>query len=533
MAELPESESKHTLAPNGSGSTGGTSGDRRHWSSHLQSVAQISGVATIIAATVYALGVFTLVLPISHSYHASFPAAWYAVSMVPKTVVAGHGIKSLIWPSLALTVATTLFALIVLWLLYVMLIGWHHARLTVSHPAVNLTSLAVIYSLLGWLILVAVHNFFPDSTGCMEVQTSPHDIVSHIRRNIACIAIPPAILIVLLYLVGAVLIVARGGRYLGRLIGSKVFPSMSFSGFIFKCLTIVWLTSAFLASALYLENNITSTNFVNPLYEATFGKLLFAFVLLSVVAILSSILRRWRYIAKLMSEATTNEALPSTPASFAGLGGSGNQRIRALASTLLYSVVLFSVFCMAVLVAVNVLSALVIPLISQANESMKESSRWDEYFIPLIAFGAFASFVIMYRKGWKGLGRDEYDLLSQSGWLSYSRDLVKSMGSRPIRSGLLWSLGIAYVIALASAFLLAHLNPPLLPDVRVHELAQMQSATQGQEIDSQGDTFALLAHTEGYWYLIDEDRGTLFIVPDRDDKFIMLRLDEQRNEQRK
>jgi len=188
---------------------------------------------------------------------------------------------------------------------------------------------------------------------------------------------------------------------------------------------------------------------------------------------------------------------------------------------------------MAVLVAVNVLNALVIPLINHANESMKKSSPWDQYFIPLIAFGAVASFVIMYRKGWKGLGRNEYDLLSRSGWLSYSRDLVKSMGSRPIRSGLLWSLGVAYVSALASAFLLAHLNPPLLPDVRVRELAQLQSAIQGQEMDSQGETFALLAHAEGYWYLIDEDRGTLLIVPDRDDKFITLRLDKQPNEQRK
>jgi hypothetical protein len=113
MAKTAYSGSKHTSASNGSGSPNGETAGSRRLSSYLQSVAQISGVVTIIAATVYALGVFTLVLPISNSYNSTFPAAWYAVSVVPKTVVVGHGIKSLAWPSLALTVATTLFALMV------------------------------------------------------------------------------------------------------------------------------------------------------------------------------------------------------------------------------------------------------------------------------------------------------------------------------------------------------------------------------------------------------------------------------------
>jgi len=108
---------------NGSVSYSDTSEGSRRYSSYLQSVAQISGVATIIAATVYALGVFTLVLPILNSYNSTFSSAWYAVSVVPKTVVVGHGIKSLVWPSLALTLATTLFALMVLWVLYIMSIG--------------------------------------------------------------------------------------------------------------------------------------------------------------------------------------------------------------------------------------------------------------------------------------------------------------------------------------------------------------------------------------------------------------------------
>jgi hypothetical protein len=88
-------------------------------------------------------------------------------------------------------------------------------------------------------------------------------------------------------------------------------------------------------------------------------------------------------------------------------------------------------------------------------------------------------------------------------------------------------LVVAYVIALASAFLLAQLRPPPLPEVEVNKFAQAESGQPGQEPDFQGKTLALLAHTEGYWYLIDEDEGHLLVVPDQTDKFIRLRLDEQ------
>jgi hypothetical protein len=534
MVESPDSESERTSASNGSRSPSGTSGGGRHLASYLQSVAQISGIVTIIAATVYALGMFTLALPISSNYHSTFPAAWYAVSVVPKTVVVGHGIKSLLWPSLALTVATMLFSLLVLWLVYIVSIGWHHARHTASQAAVDLTSLAIIYSLLSSLIVEAV-RYFPAATTWIEHNTLIYDIPSQIRTTLALMAIPPAILIVLLYSVGAVLSIARAGRYLRRLIGNKVVPSVAFSGFIFKSLIIVWLTIALLSSALLLENHMnrilengfTSTNLVQGSYAPTTEYLFFVFFLLSVVAIVLLILRWWRYIAKWISEAIRNKAIPSPSASFASLGGSGVQHIRTLASTLLYAVVLFSVFCMTFLLAVNVLDYLVLPLISQADESIKVRSSWDMYFIPLIFFGAFASWVIMYRKGWKGLGRGEYDFLSERGGVSFSSDLLKGIGSRSLRSGLLWSLGVAYVIALGSAFLLAYLNSPPLPGVDIHEHAQLQSASQGQEPGSQEKTFVLLAHTEGYWYLIDEKRRTLLIVPDRDDKFIRLWLHEE------
>jgi hypothetical protein len=198
MEETAGSESRPTTASNGSVSSSGTSEDSRRFSSFLQSVAQVSGVVTIIAATVYALGMFTLVLPISNSYNSTFPAAWYAVSVVPKTVVVGHGISSLAWPSLALTVATTLFALMVLWVLYVVSIGWRHAKQTASRPTLYLNSLAVIYSLLALLIFLGFQALFPAWVQGSGLELPGPSVTYYTQRSLTFMQVPLDILIVLL-----------------------------------------------------------------------------------------------------------------------------------------------------------------------------------------------------------------------------------------------------------------------------------------------------------------------------------------------
>jgi len=504
----------------------------------LQSVAQISGVATIIAATVYALGVFTLVLPISNSYNPTFTAAWYAVSVVPKTVVVGHGIRSLAWPSLALTVATTLTALMVLWVLYVVSIGWRHARQTASQPTLYLTSLAIIYSVLAILIIPALNALFPAWVQGSKLELPSSDVAFYTQRSLTMATVPLDILIVLSCSAIAVLVVARGMRYMQRLVASRAFPPMSLRGFIvslrgliFKGLLLVWLSWSFLYHLSRLEGYILETTFI---YKELLGPGSVAYYLslfffgLAFVAMLLLILGASRYILKLIKQAKRDKALPSPSAALTGLGGSGWQRLRVFAPTMLYSAVLFLVFCLATLVALNILYSFVLPQIDTVKESIKLESRLDEFFVPLVVLGAFISLAIMYRKGWRGLGRGEYDLFSQGGWVSFSKDLLTSIGSRSLRSGLFWSLGVAYVVALASAFLPAYLYPPPLPKVEVNEVAQAQSPQPGQEPAFEGKTLALLAHAEGYWYLIDEDEGALLVVPDQTDKFIRLQFDEQR-----
>jgi hypothetical protein len=351
--------------------------------------------------------------------------------------------------------------------------------------------------------------------------------------------IPLDILIVLLCSAIAVLVIARRVRYTRRLIASRAIPSMSIGGFlssfrsfIFKGLLLVWLTISVLFSLTRLESYFANTEFIwkeldELVTNVRLGYLALLIFVLVLVAMLLLILSASRHILKLIKQAKRNKALPSPYVALGGLGGSGGQRMRTFAPTLLYSVVLFLVFYVAALVGMNVLYSFVLPLIENTSGSIKSETWLDELFVPLVVLGAFISLAIMYRKGWRGLGRGEYDLFSQGGWVTFSRDLLTSIGTRSLRSGLLWSLGVAYVVALASAFLLAELRPPPLPKMEVNAIAQTQGIQSGQEPAFQGKTLALLAHTEGYWYLIDEDEGDPLIVPDQEDKFIRLGLDEQ------
>jgi len=58
--------------------------------------AEIAALITALAAAVYVLGLVALFIPNSLAYTGDFSTAWYAVSLVPKTVVAGHGVRQLL-----------------------------------------------------------------------------------------------------------------------------------------------------------------------------------------------------------------------------------------------------------------------------------------------------------------------------------------------------------------------------------------------------------------------------------------------------
>ncbi len=63
----------------------------------------------VIGAGTYIVGLVGLWLPILRTYDQDFATSWYAVSLVPRTVVAGHGVAQLRFPLLMLGIMTMLF----------------------------------------------------------------------------------------------------------------------------------------------------------------------------------------------------------------------------------------------------------------------------------------------------------------------------------------------------------------------------------------------------------------------------------------
>ena len=93
----------------------------------IGTIGQISGVITVVAGTIYALGMLTLLLPIYNSYDTTFTTAWYMVSLIPKTTVAGYGAKSLLWPSLATVLPIAFITVLVLTVFSLLWVAMRHA----------------------------------------------------------------------------------------------------------------------------------------------------------------------------------------------------------------------------------------------------------------------------------------------------------------------------------------------------------------------------------------------------------------------
>jgi hypothetical protein len=459
--------------------------------------------------------------------------------VVPKTVVVGHGIKSLAWPSLALTLATTLFALTLLWLLHTLVIVWRYARAAAEKPALSLFTMAHIYTCLSVLTIAIVIFVGVDLFGWEEFFSGTYT-EARIGYYVVDIVLASAFLLaaglsVLSYSAAAAFGAARWLPGTSQLIRSRTFPSMSFKGFIYKGLACAVISSVlsfsvYMLALYYIQ--FTGGSLSKALDNLLALGMLFSwglvvpFSLASAAVLMLSLLRYTRK-ARLITEVRRTRTFSPVFAPLRDFRASLVQRASTLSPPVLYSAILFSVLYLVVFVAFNTLYFLVLPLLGEVHGDIKSETWLDECFVALVVFGALVSGVIMYRKDWKDLGRYEGALVSGGSWRHFLLGLLKSIGARSLRRGLLLSLVVAYVIALASAFLLAELHSPPLPKVEVIKLAQAENGQPGQEPAFRGKTLALLAHTEGYWYLVDEEESDLLVVPDRTDKFIRLRLDEQ------
>jgi hypothetical protein len=180
-------------------------------------IAQVSGIITVIVGTIYALGLFALLLPILHEYDVSFSNAWYMVSLVPKIVIAGHGVKSLVWPAL-FTVIPIAFIVVMIMMLMRMLSGEvRRARYHTSvveerkHPrgVPLITATYLAYSGVLGVVLLTIHRVVEGSTFLLPSVFLQFHIVAG--------ALAYAILAVLCFVTLSQL-TWRGGCYVTKLV---------------------------------------------------------------------------------------------------------------------------------------------------------------------------------------------------------------------------------------------------------------------------------------------------------------------------
>jgi hypothetical protein len=74
-------------------------------------LAFVATYVTVFVGTVYALGLFAVWLPLGNAL-GSHTSGWYAVSLMPRTVVIGEGLRHFLWPPLPVTIFIT-FALFI------------------------------------------------------------------------------------------------------------------------------------------------------------------------------------------------------------------------------------------------------------------------------------------------------------------------------------------------------------------------------------------------------------------------------------
>jgi hypothetical protein len=117
-------------------------------------IGDLAAILTAAGVTIYALGLIGLAIPISRKFTEDLTTAWYAVSLLPRTVVAGQGVRFWIqWP-----LFLTAFLLLIAWLLP----GW----LLTGAPIATIVLLTIALS--AFSFAAALHSKAPEAPEAPE-----------------------------------------------------------------------------------------------------------------------------------------------------------------------------------------------------------------------------------------------------------------------------------------------------------------------------------------------------------------------------
>jgi hypothetical protein len=644
MEKTADSETKRTSASNGSESPDGTAGDSGRFASYLQSVAQISGLITGLAATIYILGLATLWLSIHVNYDTSLHTAWYAASEVPRTVVAGHGAKSLIWP--ALVTALPIAILIFMGLSTITLLLKVATRVKDSSPKSSINFavkgrpsecaafFALVYGVLGAAVLsaAALMDFIlralsiVGTTGPFGEQASrrmvplaglafalcgllglvacwfairewhyrntKRNFLSGLRSFIVSPRLPQYAffaalpLFLLMYILRTPLTYAvYDGLYavydgLGFLVMNVALPF-----FIVSCLLYPVVRSY--PYAVQAAQALRQNKFKALKPRVSFGDFfirlpLYAFFIFLVLGCLFFILNERApeislslYSAFIVSSvgllascslAVIHMVRERQNVSFHRSLNLQEESKDNIVPTLTYVVAFYLVFLLLwvaiyfwwnVIIAKLILPRVLIELIDAAKvtgyvpllqvevpldvllqEVRNSSNPLVMLFLVFSVIGGVVSGTYLYRKSVAARKHFfENTEIQSSVWKAVLKGLRSSLLLKLSRKQAVLGFGMAYGFSLLAAACFLTLVEPPLPHVEVWVAANGSSPLRAPDVvrseqhpSLQESNFRviegeLVAHTESYWYIFDEERRDLLIFQDRDDSLIKVRED--------
>src|SRR5215218_9748998 len=114
-------------------------------------IGDLAAILTTAGVTIYVLGLIGLAIPISRTFTNDLSTAWYAVALLPRTIVAGQGVR--IWVQLPLFWTVTTVPLM-LWLAP----GGGPLAEDLAEGGIN--SVSSLLDLAGWLSGPVILAFF-------------------------------------------------------------------------------------------------------------------------------------------------------------------------------------------------------------------------------------------------------------------------------------------------------------------------------------------------------------------------------------
>jgi len=158
-------------------------------------IGDLAALFTVAGVAIYVLGLVGLAIPIRRSLGGNISAAWHVVSLIPKTVVAGQGVR--IWMRRSLVI----FALLILGITVVRIV------LSASSPKVYLMAVIVL-----WLGTTLFSWFYLEDRARIQVRGALEKLVKPWVFNLA-IAVPNVVGFTCL-LIGVSLFFERGPEVL-------------------------------------------------------------------------------------------------------------------------------------------------------------------------------------------------------------------------------------------------------------------------------------------------------------------------------